>query len=231
MPRKKTQTGSTESVENFLKAVYALEQGLNADAGDRVSTNALSESLNISAPSVTDMAQRLDEEGLIDYQRYKGIRLTGSGTDLALKVLRRHRLIELFLVQELGYELHEVHEEAEALEHAVSDRFVQALVDKLGDPAVDPHGDPIPNDEGVMATPLLVPLAALEHGQTARVARFAIDNNEMLQYALSKGFQLNRVLQLSHREPYGGPITVRWDDGEVVIGTALAETILVELDP
>ncbi len=229
MPRKKTQIGSTESVENFLKAVYALEQGLKTDEGDRVSTNALSESLNISAPSVTDMAQRLDEEGLIDYQRYKGIRLTDSGTDLALKVLRRHRLIELFLVKELGYELHEVHEEAEALEHAVSDRFVQALVTKLGDPTIDPHGDPIPDDAGVVAERLLVPLSTLQHGQTARVARFVVETNEMLQYALSKGFQLNRTLQLAHREPYGGPITVRWDDGEVVIGAPLAETILVEL--
>ena len=229
MPRKKTQIGSSESVENFLKAVYTLEQGLDASENERVSTNALSESLNISAPSVTDMAQRLDEEGLIDYQRYKGIRLTDSGTDIALKVLRRHRLIELFLVQELGYELHEVHEEAEALEHAVSDRFVQALVAKLGDPLVDPHGDPIPNDEGVMTEPHLVPLASLQEGQTARVARFAIDNNEMLQYALSKGFQLNRVLQLRHREPFDGPLTIAWDDDSVVVGAKLANSILVEL--
>jgi DtxR family Mn-dependent transcriptional regulator len=229
MPRKKTQTGSSESVENFLKAVYTLEKSLDASENERVSTNALSESLNISAPSVTDMAQRLDEEGLIDYQRYKGIRLTDSGTDIALKVLRRHRLIELFLVQELGYELHEVHEEAEALEHAVSDRFVQALVAKLGDPLVDPHGDPIPNDEGVMTEPRLVPLASLQEGQTARVARFAIDNSEMLQYALSKGFQLNRVLHLRHREPFDGPLTIAWDDDSVVVGVKLAESILVEL--
>lgn len=230
MPRKKTQTGSTESIENFVKAVYALEQGLNPAEGDRVSTNALSESLNISAPSVTDMAQRLEEEGLIDYQRYKGIRLTGSGTDLALKVLRRHRLIELFLVQELGYALHEVHEEAEALEHAVSDRFVEALVAKLGDPSVDPHGDPIPRHDGAMATRTLVPLASLEVGQAARVARFVFEDNDMLQYALDKGFQLHRPVQVIAREPFAGPLTVRFDDADVVIGATLADSILVETD-
>lgn len=229
MPRKKTQTGSTESIEDFVKAVYALEQGLPLEE-DRVSTNALSESLNISAPSVTDMAQRLVEEGLIDYQRYRGIRLTDSGTDLALKVLRRHRLIELFLVQELGYELHEVHDEAEALEHAVSDRFVEAIVAKLGDPSVDPHGDPIPSHDGVMAARVLVPLSTLEVGQEARVARFVFADNDMLQYALSKGFHLNRPLRMIAREPFDGPLTVQLEDQEVIVGAALAHHILVELE-
>src|SRR5215216_6312158 len=112
----------SESVENFLKAIFSLQQ-----AEERVSTNTLAEALMISAPSVTDMAQRMVKDGLVDYQKYKGVVLTRAGQEVALKIIRRHRLIELYLVTELGYELAEVHHEAEALEHAVSDQFIEAL--------------------------------------------------------------------------------------------------------
>ena len=114
-----------KSVENFLKTVFALQQ-----TQERVSTNALADALEITAPSVTDMARRLMDAGAVDYVKYKGVRLTDMGEDIALKMLRRHRLIELYLVQELGYELHEVHEEAEVLEHAVSDQFVSKPLPK-----------------------------------------------------------------------------------------------------
>lgn len=121
----------SKAVEDFLKAVYALQQH-----SERVSTNALSEALARSAPSVTDMAQRLAESGLVDYVKHRGVRLTDEGQAIALKVIRRHRLIEAFLVRELNYGLHEVHDEAEKLEHAVSDRFIDALAEKLDHPPV-----------------------------------------------------------------------------------------------
>jgi DtxR family Mn-dependent transcriptional regulator len=227
MAKKNKDTQSTESVENFLKAVYSLEQRMASDE-DRVSTNALSEMLSISAPSVTDMAQRLVDEGLIDYQRYRGIRLTDQGAGIALKMLRRHRLIELFLVKELGYELHEVHAEAENLEHAVSDQFVQALAAKLGHPSFDPHGDPIPNAEGVMVAPTLLPLSELPIHQQAQVSRFAAEDNALLQYTLSKGFKLRSDVEVIARDPFEGPLTVVIDGSTMVIGHTMAQNILVE---
>ncbi|MEO0564594.1 MAG: metal-dependent transcriptional regulator, partial [Chloroflexota bacterium] len=148
-------TRSTEnSSENFIKAVYTLSQ-----QAERVSTNALAEALGVKAPSVTDMARRMEGTGLIDYQKYKGVALTPEGLEVALKILRRHRLIELYLMEELGYALHEVHDEAEVLEHHVSDRFIAAIAHKLGDPDVDPHGDPIPGVDGVMVQRELLPLS------------------------------------------------------------------------
>ncbi|MBC7813828.1 MAG: metal-dependent transcriptional regulator, partial [Burkholderiales bacterium] len=140
MPDTSTLTQS-KSVDDFLKAIYVLQQQM-----ERVSTNALADVLTISAPSVTDMAQRLVAAGLVDYQKYRGVVLTDAGMEIALKIIRRHRLIELYLVEELGYLLPEVHEEAERLEHAVSERFIEAVATKLGKPAVDPHGDPIPDE-------------------------------------------------------------------------------------
>lgn len=228
MPRKNKDSRSTESVEDFLKTVYALEQNL-ASHEERVSTNAISESLRISAPSVTDMAQRLHETGLIDYQRYRGIRLTAGGSEIALKVLRRHRLIELFLLRELDYELPDVHEEAEALEHAVSDRFVAALAAKLGDPAIDPHGDPIPQADGSIASPALLALSELPLNQVARVSRFITHHNDLLQYALGKGFRLESRVRVIEREPFAGPLTLELDGLQVVIGRTLADGVLVEL--
>src|SRR5690606_677387 len=135
----------SESVQNFLKAVYSLQQ-----KNERVSTNALAEVLRVQAPSITDMAQRLVAAELVDYEKYKGVRLTDSGQVLALKIIRRHRMIELYLMRELGYALQEVHAEAENLEHAVSDRFIEAIDSKMGNPDIDPHGDPIPSVDGTI---------------------------------------------------------------------------------
>ncbi len=228
MPKKNKDTRITESVENFLKAVYSLEQALASE--ERVSTNALSDSLAISAPSVTDMAQRLDEEGFIDYQRYKGIRLTHEGADIALKVLRRHRLLELFLVRDLGYELHEVHEEAESLEHAVSDHFISALAARLGDPTVDPHGDPIPSVDGTVTQPKLLSLAELPLNCPAKVSRFVTHDNDILQFTLSKGFKLHSDVQVLVRDPFDGPLHVTIDKIPTIVSHALAEAILVEVE-
>jgi DtxR family Mn-dependent transcriptional regulator len=230
MAKKNKDTQSTESAENFLKAVYVLQQALPAQE-ERVATNALSESLCISAPSVTDMAQRLVDEGMIDYQRYKGVRLTNKGEAVALKVLRRHRLIELFLVQELGYPLLEVHDEAENLEHAVSDQFIQAIANKLGNPTFDPHGDPIPTVTGEVAQLALMPLTQLPLQTIAKVSRFVSHDNDMLQYMLDKGFKLQSNIQVVSREPFEGPLTVHLDGHSLFIGYTVADNILVEVAP
>lgn len=216
-------SGLSESVENFLKAIYSLQE-----ASERVSTNTLAEALTISAPSVTDMAQRMVKDGLVDYQKYRGVVLTDAGAEVALKIIRRHRLIELYLVMELGYALHEVHAEAEALEHAVSDRFIEAIAGKLDHPDLDPHGDPIPTAEGVVAQRDLTRLNAWPEARPGIVARLATDNPELLRHILERGFHLNTPIEVVTRDPFDGPLTVRVDGQERIVGHAVADTVLVD---
>ncbi len=196
---------------------------------DRVSTNALADSLGIKAPSVTDMARRMVEAGLINYKKYHGVVLTDQGRTIALQVIRRHRLIELYLVQELGYDLHEVHDEAENLEHAVSDRFIEALAVKLGNPDFDPHGDPIPMADGSIVDRDLLPLTELPLRHQGVVARLTADDTLMLQYVLDRGLSLNTRLQVIEKEPFEGPLTVEINGASRIIGHNIAQTILVEM--
>jgi len=224
MAKRKDTSSTSQSVQDFLKTVYTLQQDV-----ERVSTNSLAEALNITAPSVTDMAQRLVEEGTVDYLKYRGIRLTDNGEAVALKMLRRHRLIELYLVQGLGYELHEVHDEAEALEHTVSDRFIEAIATKLGDPEFDPHGDPIPDVEGVMPQRDLHPLSTLNLNTPARICRFMMENPEMIQHTQERGLVMGVDLKILIRDPFDGPITLQMADGsQMIIGHTVASSILVE---
>jgi len=221
-----TNTPPSRAVEDFLKAVYSLQQ----KTPDRVSTNSLAEALDIAAPTVTDMARRMEDAGLLDYRKYHGMVLTDEGMALALRVLRRHRLLELYLVQELGYELHEVHHEAENLEHAVSDRFIEAIATKLGNPTLDPHGDPIPAADGTIIRRDLVSLNVLELNTPALVSRFTADNDEMLQHILNRNFRLGVAVCVKHRDPFDGPLTVEVNGDENIIGYSVADHILVEVD-
>ncbi len=222
MPEKPDLTQS-ESVQNFLKAVYSLQRG-----DVPVSTNALAEMLNVKAPSITDMAQRLVAGGLVDYTKYQGVVLTAAGKGLALKIIRRHRLIELYLVKELGYQLQEVHDEAENLEHAVSDRFIEAIADKLGNPEFDPHGDPIPAEDGSIIRRDLHSLTEWPLNQAASVARIKAENPDMLQHILDRGFRLEAQVEVVARDPFDGPVTTLVDGEQRVIGHHVADCILVE---
>ena len=225
MSKRKEPVSTSRSVEDFLKKVYTLQQNV-----DRVSTNALADALNITAPSVTDMAQRLVDEGTIDYRKYKGIRLTDDGEQVALKMLRRHRLIELYLMQGLGYELYEVHDEAEALEHTVSDRFIEAIASKLGHPEFDPHGDPIPDIEGVMPQRELQSLSTLPLHMPARICRFMMDTPEMIQHSQERGLVLGADLEIVSRDPFDGPIQLKMEShNPIIIGHNVASAILVEV--
>lgn len=215
----------SRSVEDFLKAVYTLQQRT-----ERVSTNTLRDALNITAPSVTDMAQRLVTAGLVDYQKYRGVVLTDAGQEIALKVIRRHRLLELYLMRELGYQLHEVHDEAERLEHAVSDRFIEAVALKLGDPALDPHGDPIPSAEGVIEQRNLLALIDLDEGIPATISRLTTSDSGMIQHMLDRGIHLHAPVEVVARDPYAGPLTVLIDGERRIVGHAVAEHILVETE-
>lgn len=220
-----TAMAESQSVQDFLKAVYTLQQKM-----ERVSTNALAEMLSISAPSVTDMAHRLMVGGLVNYEKYHGVRLTETGEREALLMIRRHRLIELYLVTDLGYGLHEVHEEAEELEHAVSDRFIAALVEKLDNPILDPHGDVIPTIDGKVLHRELQPLVEFATGVKAKVACLASDKPEILQHLANKGFGLGAQIEIITRDPFDGPLTVLIDGKQVVVGYAVATYISVEQD-
>ena len=220
---EKSDLTQSKSVQDFLKAVYSLQQG-----GERVSTNALAEVLAVAAPSVTDMAQRLVAADLIDYERYKGVRLTQTGEALALKIVRRHRLIELYLVNELGYALQEVHLEAEHLEHAVSDRFIEALAAKLGQPELDPHGDPIPAADGTITEREVYPLTEWPLHTAAAVSRIRADNPDMLQHILERGFKLQAHVEVLSRDPFEGPLMAMVDGKMRVVGHQVATCIMVE---
>lgn len=224
MDKRRIPAGSSQSVEDFLKAIYRLQRNT-----DRVSTSALAEALAISAPAVTDMAQRLVEEGAVDYVKYRGVRLTAEGEQVALKMLRRHRLIEAYLVQDLGYQLHEVHDEAEALEHTVSDRFVEAISLKLNNPSYDPHGDPIPDLEGVMPVRTLHPLSELALHTPALIRRLLMDDPAMLRNTQERGLIIGRTLVVVARDEFDGPIeVVVKPQNAQTIGFKMASFILVE---
>ena len=146
----------THSAEDYLKAIYHLTSG-----GSPASTNQLAEALDLAPASVSGMLKRLAEQGLVDHEPYKGVTLAPEGKRIALRMLRRHRLIEAYLVAHLGYSWDTVHEEAERLEHAVSDTLIERMAQVLGDPQEDPHGDPIPGPDGSLTEMVYVPLADL----------------------------------------------------------------------
>jgi len=214
---------ASESVENFLKAVYALQQH-----SERVSTNALAAHLGVKAPSVTDMARRMVETEMIDHQKYHGVRLTQQGEITALAVIRRHRLIELYLVRELGYPLYEVHAEAERLEHAVSERFISALDSKLGYPEIDPHGDPIPSAAGHIAPSSGIPLTELALNIEARVARLNTSNSEMLEHLVNRNITLGDTITVRSRDPFDGPLRLVVNGQAKTLGYKAAACVMVE---
>lgn len=221
--QQQLEAGTSRSVDDFLKKVYSLQQ-----VSERVATNDLAEALSISAASVTDMAQRLQEASLIDYRKYYGVRLTSRGEKIALRVLRRHRLIELFLVQRLGYAMHEIHDEAERLEHAVSDRFIESLASILGQPLLDPHGDPIPSADGKILLKELQRLSDLPLAHPATVRGLSSSDPAQLALQNQLGFELGaRVINDAHH-PENGMIHVDVDGEKMLISEDVASTILVE---
>jgi DtxR family Mn-dependent transcriptional regulator len=216
----------TPSVENYLKAVYHLQH----DGDERVKTKQMAEQLDISLPSVTSMLKSLAEEGLVDYRPYKGARLTETGIKAALRVIRNHRLIEVFLVHTLGYGWDEVHDEAERLEHSVSEKLVSRIDDFLGHPKFDPHGDPIPSARGQLANRRLTSLAACPLDTPVTVARIADQDADFLNFAHRSGLLPGTAVRVTGRDPAAESVTLRLEPAgkPVTIGTAAAEKVLVD---
>lgn len=212
----------TASAEDYLKAIYYVEQG-----GSAASTTDVAQRVGVASASVSGMLRRLAEQGLVSHVRYHGVTLTEAGRRAALRTIRRHRLIETYLTQVLGYPWDRVHDEAERLEHAASDELVDRMAAALGNPAVDPHGAPIPTREGTIDETVHRALDTLAVGEQARVARVAEHDAAVLRYLDELGLTPGTDVRLTARAPFGGPITVEVGGAVRLIGPALASQILV----
>lgn len=211
----------TRSVEDYLKAIYRLSPD-----GQPASTSQIAGLLELSAPSVSGMIKRLSEQGFLEHVPYKGVQLTPEGRRAALRMLRRHRLIEAYLVEYLGYSWDTVHEEAERLEHAVSDLLVERMAAALGHPSVDPHGDPIPAADGSIDEDELTPLPEMSTGHAVEVRRVFRGDPERLRYLASLGIRPGVAVMIVERQPFDGPITVEVGTERHVVGYDLARILL-----
>jgi DtxR family Mn-dependent transcriptional regulator len=214
---------ASENVEDYLKSIYKLQEG-----GGRVSTSSLSEWLGVSAPSVTEMIKKLAEEGILTYAPYKGVELTAEGRKRALKILRRHRLWELFLVEVLNYPWHEIHDEADRLEHFTSEKLERRLDEALGFPRKDPHGDVIPTIDGSIEPVKYRPLSEVGSGETVTVARVNDASSQVLQYASRLGIGLKKKIKVKEHVEFDGSLRVEIGRKEKFVSAKLAENIFVE---
>jgi DtxR family Mn-dependent transcriptional regulator len=199
-------------MEDYLKSIYRLER----EGEPPIATSAIAETLGVTPPTATSMTEKLEDRGLVEREKYKGVTLTPEGETVALEVVRHHRLLETFLTEELGYDWSEVHAEAETLEHHISEEFERRLAARLGDPTVDPHGDPIPNDslepvdEGPGST-----LADHEEGTRLEVVRVRDRDPDELSYLDDAGITVGTVLTIEEIAPIG-MVTVRLSRDETV---------------
>jgi DtxR family Mn-dependent transcriptional regulator len=214
---------ASENVEDYLKSIYKLQEG-----GGKVSTSSLSERLGVSAPSVTEMIKKLADEGILTYAPYKGVELTTEGRKKALKILRRHRLWELFLVKVLNYPWHEIHDEADRLEHFTSEKLERRLDEALGYPRTDPHGDVIPTTDGSIERVEYRSLSEVKSGETVTVARVNDASAQVLQYASRLGIGLKRRIKVKEHVEFDGSLRVEIGRKEQFVSAKLAENIFVE---
>jgi DtxR family Mn-dependent transcriptional regulator len=215
----------SSAIEDYAKAIYALERR----AGEPVSTNALAERLGVTAASASGMVKRLGELGLVEHEPYRGVALTDDGRRVALEVMRHHRLLELYLVQTLGVPWDRVHAEAEVLEHVLSEELEELIAAKLGDPTVDPHGDPIPSrDLTIDETPTDC-LQDLESGAIGTFTRVSDSDPDMLRFLAERGIAPGGTFEVIDKQPFDGPLFVRFGDDVHVLGGALARAMRVEV--
>jgi DtxR family Mn-dependent transcriptional regulator len=212
----------TAPVEDYLKVIFELE------AGDGVAgTTEIASALSIAPASVSGMVRRLAEQGLIEHERYRGVRLTKAGRRAALRTIRRHRVIEAYLTKALGYPWDLVHDEAERLEHAASDELIDRMAAAIGEPTTDPHGAPIPTREGTLREPAVVALATVAVGARVCIQRVGDRDAEQLRYLAELGITPGRHVEVLSRAPFDGPIELRVGGVTKTIGLGLAKQILV----
>jgi DtxR family Mn-dependent transcriptional regulator len=213
-------------IEDYVKTIYSHTEWQD----EPMTPSVLAARLGLAASSVTEMVKKLAASGLVTHVPYGAVTLTEEGRMLALRMLRRHRLIETWLVRSFGYSWDEVHDEAEVLEHALSDRLLEAIADQLGHPSRDPHGDPIPSADGIVVRPDAVQLAAAADGQQGQVVRISDRDPELLRYLESQGIRLDSAVQVVGRKPFGGALAVRVGETQHDIGHEAAAAIWMSLD-
>ena len=215
----------TMSIQDYLKNIYELTEN-----GDSASTNALARKMNISAPSVTGMVQKLasSKPALVEYQKHQGVTLTREGKRAALEVIRHHRLLEAWLVQTLGYSWDEVHEEAERLEHVISEDFERRIAAAMGDPARDPHGELIPTADLKMPHDDSTPLSSLRPKQSATVKRVIASDVELLRYLEGLGLIPGTRVDVTDYSPFDHNLTIKVGKKSFVLGLNITNKVFVE---
>jgi DtxR family transcriptional regulator, Mn-dependent transcriptional regulator len=225
-----TDTLRTSAVEDYAKAIYSLQTDTGDGPPAPVSTNALAERLGVTPGSASGMVKRLGELGLVSHQPYHGVALTEAGRRVALEVIRHHRLLELYLVESLGVPWDRVHDEAEVLEHVLSEQLEERIAAKLGDPTHDPHGDPIPTRDLVLNETATRSLETLQAGARGTFVRVSDSDPEMLRYLADRGIAPGGTCEVVERQPFGGPLFVRFGDTVHPLGGELARAMRVEVD-
>jgi DtxR family Mn-dependent transcriptional regulator len=215
-----------QAIEDYLKTIYEL-----AEVETPVSTSRVAEAREVKASSATNMMQKLARLGLVDYEKHRGVTLTAEGQAIALETIRHHRLVELYLHRELGYSWDEVHDEAEQLEHVLTEKLAERMAAVLGDPAFDPHGDPIPARDGSLTQPPTRPMSDLQKGAVATVSRVGDDRNgELLRYLDELGIRPGTEITLLETAPFEGPLTIEVGAKKKIVGRKAADSIYVNYD-
>ncbi|HKP75162.1 MAG TPA: metal-dependent transcriptional regulator [Longimicrobiaceae bacterium] len=212
----------TPVVEDYLKAIWMLQQQESP-----VGTSRIAERLGLTAAAVTAMIKRLDEQGVLRHEPYYGVRLTAAGELAALRIIRRHRVLELFLAETLGYAWDRVHDEAERLEHAASDELIERLARLLGEPERDPHGNAIPTAQGEVDTSRYPALGDLEPGVPRRVLEVEVEEAEQLRYLGSLDLYPGAQVEVVQKSPFEGPVSLQVNGSPRVISHSLAQRIRV----
>jgi len=215
----------SQAVEDYLKAVFEVQR----DHG-KAATTVLAERMGVKPASATGMIKKLAALKLVRHSPYQGVVLTRAGEKVALEVLRHHRLLELYLAEALGYTWDQVHEEADRLEHVISEECEEKIFEALGRPTRDPHGEPIPTKEGKVPSADHEPLSDLQPGAAGIISQVSKSNPEMLRYLGARGLIPEAVVQVVEKAPFEGPLTVRTGDSSHVLGRRLASHIRVEVD-
>ncbi|MEJ5928096.1 metal-dependent transcriptional regulator [Corynebacterium sp. H128] len=208
MDKPESVSDLSASSQNYLKAVWGLQEW----SAEPVTKSALAECVGVKLSTASDAVRKLRDQGLLNDTRYGAVTLTETGAELAVAMVRRHRLIELFLCEVLDYEWHEVHDEAEALEHAVSDLFVTRIAERLGFPERDPHGDPIPRADGSVPTLRAVRLSELGPGAGGVIERISDGDPELLRHLAASGIVINAEIEVLAGAPYSGTFAIRLGD-------------------
>lgn len=216
------------STQNYLKGIWALSEWSDTP----VTPSSVAKHLGLRKSTVSDGVRKLGEQGLVEHKPYGAVELTDTGRTYAVAMIRRHRLIETFLVEALGYTWDQVHDEAENLEHSVSDFMVDRIDAFLDYPSRDPHGDPIPSASGRVETPVAVPLTGVQPGRTATIERIADDDPKLLKFLDSHGLIVGATLEVGEGAPYSGAVAVRLAGAAeaVPLGEEATDSVFVRVD-